>query len=131
MKILQDTNVNTQKLVCGLALCALIRPAMTAAIDYRDPGGMTEAERSELMTKTNQYNTCVYKESMALVDSLPDIRQAADSAMKKCQPVIDEMKSLVTKAGFDPGFGSQFAHSAQNRAVRMLIPELALRKSGH
>ena len=100
--------MNTQKLGWALALCVLSSSAIAAEIQYRDPG-----------------------ESMALVDTLPDIRQAADDAMKKCQPVIDELKSLVTKAGFDPGFGTQFAHSAQSRAVRMLIPELALRKSGH
>jgi len=123
--------VNTQKLGWALALCVLSRSAISADIQYRDPGDMTEGERAGVMAKTNQYNTCVYKESMALVDTLPDIRQAADDAMKKCQPVIDELKSLVTKAGFDPGFGTQFAHSAQSRAVRMLIPERALRKSGH
>ncbi len=123
--------MNTQKLGWALALCLLSRPATAAEVNYRDPGDMTEEERAGVMAKTNHYNTCVYKESMALVDTLPDIRQAADSAMKKCQPMIDDLKALVTKAGFDPGFGTQFAHSAQNRAVRMLIPELALRKSGH
>jgi hypothetical protein len=123
--------VNTQKLGWALALCVLSTSAIAAEIQYRDPGDMTEGERAGVMAKTNQYNTCVYKESMALVDTLPDIRQAADGAMKKCQPVIDDLKSLVANAGFDPGFGTQFAHSAQNRAVRMLIPELALRKSGH
>ena len=119
-----------QKAIWTLTLCALAAAGNAAETQYRDPGDMTEGERAGLMATTNQYNACVYKESMALVDTLPDIRQAADSAMKKCQPVIDELKAQVSKSGFDPGFGTIFAHSAQNRAVRMLIPELALKKSG-
>lgn len=102
----------------------------SAAPNYRDPGDMKEEERISLMGKTNDYNKCVYTESMAKVDSVPDIRQAADEAMQKCRPLIDELKALVAKAGFDPGFGEQFAHSAQNRVVKMLLPELALKKSG-
>lgn len=102
-----------------------------AETSYRDPGDMTEAERITLMGKTNDYNKCVYSKSMAAVENLPDIRQAADQAMSACKPVIVELKALVVKAGFDPGFGDQFAHSAQNRVVKMLMPELALKKSGH
>ena len=101
-----------------------------AETSYRDPGDMKEEERIAMMGKTNDYNKCVYTESMANVDAMPDIRQAADEAMKKCTPVIDELKAMVVKAGFDPGFGEQFAHSAQNRVVKMLLPELALKKSG-
>ena len=100
-----------------------------AETSYRDPGDMKEEERIAMMGKTNDYNKCVYTESMANVDAMPDVRQAADEAMKKCTPIIDELKAMVVKAGFDPGFGEQFAHSAQNRVVKMLLPELALKKS--
>ena len=105
--------------------------AAQAETNYRDPGDMKEEERIAMMGKTNEYNKCVYTKSMAAVENLPDIRQAADQAMTACRPVIDELKALVVKAGFDPGFGDQFAHSAQNRVVKMLMPELALKKSGH
>lgn len=116
----------------ALCLNLLLSPLVIAAEKtYRDPGDMTEQERGQLMAMSNQYNKCVYKESMARVEALPDIRQAADQGMGACKPVIDGLKSLVAKAGFDPGFGEHFARSAQNRAVKMLIPELALRKSGH
>lgn len=112
----------------GLLFAPLVQAAETT---YRDPGDMTEQERAQLMVLTNQYNKCVYTESMARVEALPDIRQAADEGMTACRPVIDELKATVSKAGFEPGLGDQFAHSAQNRVVKMLIPELALRKSGN
>ena len=115
-----------------LALVALL--TMTAAIadepQFRDPGSMKEEERARVMAYMNDYNGCVYKESMARVEKFPDIRQAADQGMEACKGKLQEMKDTLGKAGFEPGFGEQFAHSTQMRAVRMLMPELALKKAG-
>ena len=111
-----------------LLQCACVTWAETPA--YRDPGSMKEEERAQVMSFMNEYNGCVYKEAMARVAQLPDIRQAADQGMETCKPKLQEMKDTLGKAGFEPGFGEQFAHSTQMRAVRMLIPELALKKAG-
>ena len=118
-----------------LALAALLAlpacaTAQLAQSQFRDPGSMKEEERAQVMGFMNDYNGCVYKESMARVEKYPDIRQAADQGMEACKGKLQEMKDTLGKAGFEPGFGEQFAHSTQMRAVRMLMPELALRKSG-
>ena len=104
--------------------------AQSEAPQFRDPGSMREEERAQVMSYMNDYNGCVYKESMARVEKYPDIRQAADQGMDACKAKLAEMKETLGKAGFEPGFGEQFAHSTQMRAVRMLMPELALKKAG-
>lgn len=120
---------------CRIALVLLLAFSASAATratetQFRDPGSMKEDERARVMGYMNDYNGCVYKESMARVEKYPDIRQAADQGMEACKGKLQEMKDTLGKAGFEPGFGEQFAHSTQMRAVRMLMPELALKKSG-
>lgn len=125
-------NFSTPRRLALVALLALSAGAATRAEEaqFRDPGSMKEEERAQVMGFMNDYNGCVYKESMARVDKFPDIRQAADQGMDACKGKLQEMKDTLGKAGFEPGFGEQFAHSTQMRAVRMLMPELALKKSG-
>lgn len=120
---------------CGMALGAMLVLGTALQVraeesQFRDPGSMREEERAQVMSYMNDYNGCVYKEAMARVEKLPDIRQAADQGMEACKSKLQEMKDTLGKAGFEPGFGEQFAHSTQMRAVRMLMPELALKKSG-
>ena len=117
---------------CPLALVTLLAIGSACAEEpqFRDPGSMKEEERAQVMGYMNDYNGCVYKESMARVEKFPDIRQAADQGMEACKGKLQEMKDTLGKAGFEPGFGEQFAHSTQMRAVRMLMPELALKKAG-
>lgn len=96
----------------------------------RDASDMTVEERTAIMTRVNEYNGCVYKESMARVDALPDIRQAADEGMTACQGTLDAVNETIVSFNFEAGFADQFVRHTQSRAVRMLIPELSLRKSG-
>ena len=118
-------------LVVGACLSgpALAEPAPAAA--GRSPGDMTVDERRVMMQGVADYNACVYKEAMAKVDALPDIRQAADQAMSACEDTIDSLKERIEGYGFEAGFAEQFTHHAQSRAVRTLLPELALRKSSN
>ena len=111
------------------ALLALASLAATAEPQFRDAGEMKDEERAQVMGFMNDYNKCVYQEAMARVDQTPDIRKAADQGMETCKPTLQKMKDTLAKQGFEPGFGEQFAHSTQMRAVRMLMPELALKKS--
>ena len=107
------------------------QPAAGVTTAYRSPGDMSMEERTAMMSGVSAYNTCVYKEAMARVDKLPDIRQAADEAMTACKDSIDKLRALIEGYGFEPGFGEQFTHHAQSRAARTLLPELAIRKSGN
>ena len=113
---------------CALAALSVLAAAETPA--YREPSDMTVEERTTIMQRMNDYNTCVYKESMARVDALPDIRQAADEAMTACQGTLDTVQTTIKGYHFSPEFAEQFLHHTQNRAVKMLIPELSLRKGG-
>jgi hypothetical protein len=122
-------------LIPRLTLCALVlgAPLSVTAADTagsRDPSDMTVEERTAIMTRVNDYNGCVYKESMARVDALPDIRQAADEGMTACQATLDSISETIASFDFEPGFADQFVRHTQSRAVRMLIPELSLRKGG-
>lgn len=103
-------------------------PAAAAAPVFRSPGDLTAEERAAMMARVSEYNGCVYKEAMARVEKTPDIRQAADAAMGACKGVTDELRALIAGYGFEPGFAELFSHHAESRAVRNLLPELALRK---
>jgi len=118
-----------------LTLLALFigAPLSAAAADTpaaRDPSSMTVEERTAIMTRVNDYNGCVYRESMARVEALPDIRQAADEGMTACQDALDAVSETIASFNFEAGFADQFVRHTQSRAVRMLIPELSLRKGG-
>ncbi|MBM4227450.1 MAG: hypothetical protein FJ164_06855 [Gammaproteobacteria bacterium] len=122
--------------LCAMALAqglllAPVAGAEESEATYRSPGDMTMEERTAMMSGVSEYNSCVYKESMARVDKLPDIRQAADEGMAACKSKIDALRTLIDGYGFEPGFSEQFTHHAQSRAVRTLMPELAIRKSGN
>lgn len=113
--------------------CALLSPGVLPAeetTDLRDPSDMTVEERTAIMQRMNDYNTCVYKEAMARVDALPDIRQAADEGMSACQGALDKVGETIEGYRFTPEFAEQFLHHTQSRAVKMLMPELSLRKGG-
>jgi len=115
----------------------LLLPLITTADQHetpaagRSPGDMTVEERREMMQGVADYNGCVYKEAMARVEALPDIRQAADQAMEACKPTIEKLKTTIEKQGFEAGFAEQFTHHTQSRAVKTLLPELALRKGSN
>ena len=118
-------------LVLGTWFSGATAAEPTPTAQGRSPGDMTVEERRVMMQGVADYNACVYKEAMAKVDSLPDIRQAADQAMSACEETIDSLKEKIEGYGFEPGFAEQFTHHAQSRAVRTLLPELALRKSSN
>ena len=98
---------------------------------FRSPADMTVEERTTLMSLVGKYNTCVYNEGMARVDQFPDIRQAADAAMGACENTINQLRAQIETYRFEPAFGEHFAHHAQSRAARTLLPELVLKKSGN
>lgn len=98
---------------------------------FREPSDMTVEERTGVMQRVNDYNNCVFREAMARVDRLPDIRQAADEGMAACKAALETIGKTLTDYRFEPGFSTQFLHHTQSRAVRMLIPELSLRKAGN
>ena len=117
----------------GIAVLQLIAPLVSAETaaptEYRSPADMTVEERTAIMSLVGKYNTCVLNEGMARVDKLPDIRQAADAAMGACENTINELRAQIETYRFEPAFGEHFAHHAQARAARTLLPELALKKS--
>jgi len=100
------------------------------ATGLRDPSEMSVEERTVIMQRMNDYNGCVYKEAMARVEKLPDIRQAADEGMGACQGALDKLGETIEGYRFTPAFAEQFVHHAQNRVVKMLLPELSMRKGG-
>jgi len=97
---------------------------------FRSPGDMTVAERTAMMQLVSDYNNCVYREGLARVEQFPDIRQAADAAMEVCKVTAEKLRLTIDGFRFEPGFAEQFVHHTQSRAVRSLIPELAIRKGG-
>lgn len=118
---------------CWIAPLALLVPLAAAAVEpvsYREPSEMTVEERTAIMQRMNDYNGCVYKEAMARVDSMPDIRQAADEGMSACQATLDTVGKTIAGFNFGPEFAEQFLHHTQTRAVKMLMPELSMRKGG-
>ena len=117
-------------LLAATALSSSTLAAADAANAPRDPSDMTPAERMAIMQRMNDYQVCVYKEAMARVDALPDIRQAADEGMSACQAALDSLQETIESYRFSPEFSEQFAHHAQSRAVKMLLPELSMRKGG-
>ena len=98
---------------------------------YRSPADMSVEERTEIMTLVGAYNSCVYKEGMARVKQYADIRQTADVAMAACEGAINTLGQKIESFRFEPGFGEQFVHHTQSRAVRTLLPELAIQKSAN
>lgn len=120
------------KMLLGILVAGVIACAAHAtdgdASDFREPDTMTADERQAIMQRMNDYHGCVYREAMARVDQLPDIRQAADEGMTACQAALDTLQETIASYRFSPAFGEQFVHHAQSRAVKMLLPELSMRK---
>jgi hypothetical protein len=122
------TNFGARSL--ALLACAASLAVYAAETPHRSPGDMSPEERVTIMQRVNDYQGCVFRESMARVDALPDIRQAADEGMSACKAVLDELRQAIEGFGFEPGFAEQFTRHAQNQAVHRLIPELSMRKGG-
>lgn len=97
--------------------------------DFRSPGDMTVEERTTMMRVATQYDTCVYKEAIKRIGDFGDIRDIANTAMSSCQNHLDDLKVVIAGFGFDPGFGEGFSRRTSQRAVRKLLPELAIRKT--
>lgn len=119
------------RLLAGF-VAALLAPngAALAEEEFRSPGDMTIDERTAIMQLVGEYNNCLYKEGLARVEQFADIRQAADAAMEACEATANRLRETIDGFHFEPGFAEQFVHHTQSRAVRSLMPELAIRKSG-
>jgi len=125
-----------QRYFPGILLALLLAPPVPAADDVTDPGDaarspgdMTVEERGEMMRQANAYNTCVYEQAMAQVDADPDIRRVADLAMGACEGQLDTLGSTILGWGMPDYFAQGFTRTVRDRAVRKLVPELAIRKS--
>jgi len=114
----------------GLVARSAVAADDAPAEAYRSPGEMTLEERTAMMQLVSDYNNCLYKEGLARVEQFPDIRQAADAAMAACESTSNKLRETIDGFRFEPGFGEQFVHHTQSRAIRSLIPELAIRKGG-
>ncbi len=97
----------------------------------RSPGDMTVEERAAIVGKMNAYHRCVYEAAMARVDAVADVRQAADEGLAACTDTADALSQLIESYRFGPDFAGQFVQHARRQAVHALLPELAMRKSGH
>ncbi len=122
--------LNTLTIV-AIGLCGIGAAAADEALAFRDPGSMTVEERMSLMRQMEDYRSCAYREAMARVDKFDDIRRAADEGLGACRDTLDALRSMLTTYRFDPEFSEGFVRHAQSRAVRMLLPELALHKAAH
>jgi hypothetical protein len=114
----------------------LLAPPLPAAEDVtaadgaeRSPGDMSVEERGEMMRQANAYNTCVYEQAMAQIDADPDIRRIADLAMGACEAQLDTLGTTIIGWGMPDYFAQGFTRTVRDRAVRKLVPELAIRKS--
>jgi hypothetical protein len=104
-------------------------PAEDVVNGARSPGDMTVDERLAMMKAANAYQNCVYSEAVTSLSDFPDIRQAADFAMGECQGALDNLEGTITGFGMDSAFATAFAMQTRRRAVRKLLPELAIRRS--
>ncbi|MEQ8659207.1 MAG: hypothetical protein RLW62_00170 [Gammaproteobacteria bacterium] len=112
----------------GTVAQAADEPA-TADAGARSPGDMTVEERGEMMRQANAYNTCVYEQAIAQVDTDPDIRRVADLAMGACESHLDTLGGTITGWGMPDYFAEGFTRTVRDRAVHRLMPELAIRKA--
>lgn len=108
----------------ALLICAM---SVQAEGGERSPGDLTVEERMAMMKSANDYNACVYKESLAVLKHDSDIRQVADLAMGLCQTGLDDLKAKITKWGFDDHFAEGFVRNVRSRAAHKLLPELAVK----
>ncbi len=119
-------------LLGGLALRGASAPAQEPTgsdePQTRSPADMSVAERRAMMGKVNDYNRCVYNKAMEHIDDSVDIRQIADQALGACDTTLDQLSEQIAQFGFEARFGQLFVHRTRQRAVRMLLPELAVRK---
>lgn len=113
--------------VLALGFSALVW-AEKAGNEGKSPGDLSADERASMMRVANDYNTCVYNEAMAKIDAHEDIRQIADQAMGQCQGGLDKLDEAITQWGYPSYFAQRFTQNIRDRAVRKLIPELAIRK---
>jgi len=113
-----------------LTMATFCTAAETAAEAARSPGDMSVDERMSMMKTASLYDNCVYSQAIAKVGEFPDIRQAADFAMGECQEKLGDLENAITGMGFGADFANAFSKRVRNRAVRKLIPELAVRKAG-
>ncbi len=120
----------------ALAVLACLQPLSGAYAEdtstaFRSPGDITAEERMQMMQGVAEYNNCVYGAGMELVAKFEDIRQAADAAMEQCENLNRKLHETIESFRVDPAFAEHFVHHTQSRAVRSLLPELAIRKSGN
>ncbi|MEX2480865.1 MAG: hypothetical protein WD928_08390 [Gammaproteobacteria bacterium] len=116
-------------LIALLVVCPLAPGgAQEMADGQRSPGDLTIEERREMMQHASDYNACVYNAAIADIDKHPDIRQIADEALGACVERLDVLNETITAWGFPSGFAAGFTRSVRDRAVRQLLPELAVRK---
>jgi hypothetical protein len=111
----------------AIPLCAF---AQAEAAAPRSPGDMSVEERMGMMKTASKYDNCIYSQAIARADDFADIRQAADFAMGACQDKLTDLEESIQAMGFGSDFAIAFSKRVRRRAVRKILPELAIRKSG-
>lgn len=98
-------------------------------IESRSLGEMTVEERMRMMKSASKFDNCVYAQAISKVGDFPDIRQAVDFALGKCQTHLAELEAKITSMGFAADYAHAFVNRIRSRAVRNILPVLAIRKS--
>ncbi|HJP36700.1 MAG: hypothetical protein QF609_02785 [Gammaproteobacteria bacterium] len=114
-------------IILAMPVCTLGEGVATGA---RSPGDMSPEERMDIMRTASKYDNCIYSHAVSSVGDFPDIRQAADFAMGKCQNKLTDLEASITAMGFGSDFATAFSKRIRSRAARKILPELAIRKAG-
>lgn len=103
----------------GVVLChAVVSQAEEADTAY----GISDAMRTVMMQGAASYDECLRRESDTLMSDHADVRNVADAAMKRCDPVLDETDAALSKGGVEEGLRVGYLRHTRNTAVRRLLP---------
>ncbi len=92
-------------------------------------GSISDETRMAMMQGAASYDECLRRESDTLMSDHADVRNVADAAMKRCDPVLDETGAALSKGGVEEGLRVGYLRHTRNTAVRRLLPALMARRA--
>ncbi len=117
--------------LCGL-YGALLSLCIVCCAAFAETPMRNSFSREEmvLISEANlEYTNCLHETAPEQIASSPDVRVVAENTVQICNPVLDELQTMLELNGVNPEFFLGAVTRIKNRAIRRLLPLLMMEKS--
>lgn len=107
-----------------MRLIAALLATAGGTVAAQSVGELSDEARQQMVAGAVVYESCVRRESQALLAEYPDVRALLDAAMGRCAADLERLEGDLREAKVDGDLVAGFSRRIRAQSVRKLLPEI-------